>query len=248
MIYFESLKFNSSINHHPYGMTLRLKPHHVHYLTSTNINNLNEIYNLFKNKADYLDGQVFIDDMEVTHLNPVDFTNFNYDHLSFVDDSLIFDPHIYNEVLVNIFSSFNPKDKKIPVNELLELFEFNPSILHKKYKWLNDYDKWKFKLLLNLINPPEYLLIQPDNYEHYRENIAIEMVELLEKICNKFQITILVFQEYNNLLVNNIVDIDSKKYYQLNKKLTISNRKSQAIGFNLFANHFNIYRFVLTTM
>lgn len=74
------------------------------------------------------------------------------------------------------------------------------------------------------------------------------MVELLEKVSEKYKITILVFQEYNNLLVENIIDIDAKRYYQLNKKLTISNRRSQAIGFNLFANHFNIYRFVLTTM
>lgn len=141
MIYFESVKLTSSSNVHPYGMTLRLKPRHVHYLTSTNINNLNEIYNLFKNKTHYLDGQVFIDDVEVTRLNPVDFTNFNYDNLSFVDDSLIFDHHIYNEVLVNIFSSFNPKAQKIPLTEIMEMFGFNETVLHKKYKWLNDYDK-----------------------------------------------------------------------------------------------------------
>ena len=242
MIYFESLKFANNLGHE-YGLTLKLNNNQVHYLTSTKIDYLNQVYYLLKDKDNYVDGHLFFDNTEIMKLDSSKYSDFGYDNFSFFDESLIVDQHIKLKKLIDIFYSFDTKRIQTHREELLEFFGFDQTILNKKFKWLNDFDKWKFKLLLTLIKPCKYIIMQPINYEIYRENIAKSMQLILDKIVQKYNKTILVFQEFNNLLAKEIIDLNAKKYFTLNKKLTIINTKYNFQGFNLVKNKFNIYKY-----
>ena len=242
MIYFESLKFANNLGHE-YGLTLKLNDNQVHYLTSTKMEYLNQVYYLLKDKENYVDGHLFFDNFEVMNMDSSEYSNFGYENIAFFDDSLIIDQHTKLKNTVQIFYSFDTKKIEHSITELLEFFGFDENILNKKYKWLNDFDKWKFKLLLTLIKPSKYIVMEPIDYVVYRENIVKSMQLILDKIAKEFNRTILVFQQYNNLLAKEIVDLNNKKLFALNKRLTIINKKPQNVGFNLVKNKFNIYKY-----
>lgn len=247
MIYFESLKLKNNNFNQEYGLSLKIEKG-VHYFTSNSKKNLDSIYNYIRFRNDYLDGSLFIDNINISKLDANNFINFCYENISFCEDSLIVDQHISTYKLIEIFYSFDNKHIEYNLKQLLQIFDFDDNILHKKIKWLNEFDKWKFKLLLATIKPSKYLVIEPINYDFFRENVALEMKEILNAISEKLNKIVLVFQEYNNLLVDNIIDLNNKSNFQRNKRLTLTNNLRFFSGFNLIKNHFNIYKIALKSL
>lgn len=247
MFYFESLKFKNSDLNYEYGLSLRLDKG-VHYLTSTYFTVLNNVYKYIRNSEGDLDGNLFIDNINLSQLDNVNRINFCYENISFCENTIVLDQNLQNQKILDMFYSFDKKDIPYNQSQMLEMFGLDPDILLSKFKWMNEFNQWKFKLLLACIKPSKYLIIEPYNYQNFRENVVDEMRSILELIHDRLKKTVLIFQQYNNLMASEIIDLNSKDNYIKNKRLTLSSFKTKFNGFNLLANNLNIYKYVLKSI
>lgn len=239
MIYLESIKINKFKETYSHGLSLLLNENFCHYITSNYKYKISTLYYLFKKMKNYLNGNILINNIDITKLDKNNLDNFYYKNIAFCDNELLFNEKISTKEYLSIVKNFSFNKNNPNIYKLIKIFNLNSNYLNKKIYKLNKLEKIKLIILSGILKNCKYLIINAINW-NLNLNEWEEIKNICEYISKKFQKTILMLMMKNNFL-DNYINLDNDDHFKFNNRLTIKEENNNFEGYKLLKHHFNIF-------
>ena len=238
MIYLESVKIENFTQTFSHGITLELKENVCHYICSNNKEKIHSIYYLLKQKKNYLNGNILINNIDITKLDKNNLDNFYYENVAFCEKNIIFNNKITCYEYLKIVKNLS-KNHSIKINKFLKPLDFNSKFLNTKINKLSSLLKTKLIIISGLIKNVEYILIKLDDF-NLNDSQTLEIKTICNQIAKIYKKTILIFNVDNNN-INETISLEDEKNYVFNNRLTIYDNNKNFQGYKLIQHHFNIF-------
>ncbi len=239
MIYFESVKIHKFNQTNSHGISFKLEENICHRICSNDKNKINSIYYLLKQNKNYLNGNILIDNIDITKLDKNTLDNFYYENAAFCEKNLIFNNKISCFEYLSIVAKLAKQQKKYNFNKLFAQLNLSPKILDLKINKLNTLLITQIVVIAGLLKNCKYLIVKLDDFNLSENNILL-INQWCEKISKIFKKTILIFTKtINNIMAN--INLDLNQYYQFNNKLIVTKNDINFNGYKLIQHKFNIF-------
>lgn len=239
MMYLESVKINKFKDTYIHGLTLSFHENLSYYIYSNNKAKLDTLYFLIKIKKNYLNGNILINNTNITKLDKNNLDNFYYKNVAFCDKNLLFNNRYLVKEYVNVVEKLSHSKSSIKLDQLLSILCLRKNFLDLKITKLNEYQKSKLILIAGILKNTNYILLKLDDFNLNQSNVneIMSSIEIISKIYKK---TIIVFNAKIKY-INNLINLENLNYYKFNNRLTINEEQPNFEGYKLIKHKFNIF-------
>lgn len=239
MMYLESVKINKFKDTYIHGLTLSFHENLSYYVYSNNKEKLNTLYFLIKIKKNYLNGNILINNTDITKLDKNNLDNFYYKNVAFCDKNLLFNNHYSVKEYINIVEKFSHSKSSIKLDKLLATLGLRMNFLNLKIAKLTEYQKSKLILIAGILKNTNYILLKLDDFNLNQSNVneIMSSIEIISKIYKK---SIVVFNTKIKY-INNLINLENLEHYKFNNRLTINEEYQNFEGYKLIKHKFNIF-------